>query len=255
MGFAFRKTQDSRDMVKRALRRPRAQRHFPCGSVSFARWGEAQAMAVRLGLALGSGFARGWAHIGVLRALEEMKIRPDVIAGCSVGALVGGAWLIGALEEFEAWARELKPLSALGVFAIGVGKGGLIDAAPAFSAFAGFDRPIDELPTRFGAVAADLGTGEEVWITQGSIIEAARASSAIPVLFHAVQRGPRWLIDGAVANPVPVSLARYLGADVVIGVDLNAVPNVLTRFNAPLPDEPPPCSETSRPASRFCAWK
>jgi NTE family protein len=196
-------------------------------------------MAKKLGLALGSGFARGWAHIGVLRALNEMNIKPDVIAGCSVGALVGGAALIGALEEFEAWARELKPLSALNAFSFGVGKGGLIDAGPAFAAFAGFDRAIEDLPVRYGAVAADLGTGEEVWITQGSIIEAARASSAVPVLFHAVQRGTRWLIDGAVANPTPVSLARYLGADVVVAVDLMAVPKVLTRFNAPLPDIPP----------------
>ncbi|MFZ5618517.1 MAG: patatin-like phospholipase family protein [Pseudomonadota bacterium] len=195
-------------------------------------------MTKKLGLVLGSGAARGWAHVGVLRALEEIGVRPDIVAGCSVGALVGGAWLVGALEEFEAWGRELSPLSAFGAFTFWVNRGGLVDARPAFDAFAAFDRKIEDLPVKFGAVAADLGTGEEVWITQGSVIEAARASSAIPVLFHAVQRGPRWLVDGAVANPAPVSLARFLGADIVISVDLNANPRVLARFNPPPPSVP-----------------
>jgi NTE family protein len=190
-------------------------------------------MTKKFGLVLGSGAARGWAHVGVLRGLEEIGLKPDIIAGCSVGALVGGAYLIGALEEFEAWGRELSPLSAIGAFNFWVNRGGLIDARPAFDAFAAFDKPIETLPVKFGAVAADLGTGEEVWITQGSVIDAARASSAIPVLFHAVQRGARWLVDGAVANPAPVSLARFLGADIVVSVDLNANPRVLTRFNPP----------------------
>lgn len=190
-------------------------------------------MPKKLGLVLGSGAARGWAHVGVLRGLDEIGVKPDVIAGCSVGALVGGAYLIGALEEFEAWGRELSPLSAIGAFNFWVSRGGLVDTRPAFEAFSGFDRNIEDLPVKFGAVAADLGTGEEVWITQGSVIEAARASSAIPVLFHAVPRGPRWLVDGAVANPAPVSLARFLGADIVVAVDLNANPRVLARFNPP----------------------
>ncbi|MEK7266587.1 MAG: patatin-like phospholipase family protein [Pseudomonadota bacterium] len=190
-------------------------------------------MTRKLGLVLGSGAARGWAHVGVLRALGEIGVRPDIIAGCSVGALVGGAYLVGALEEFEAWGRELSPLSAIGAFNFWVNRGGLIDTGPAFEAFNAFDKNIEDLPVKFGAVAADLGTGEEVWITQGSVIDAARASSAIPVLFHAVQRGSRWLVDGAVANPAPVSLARYLGADIVISVDLNANPRVLSRFNPP----------------------
>lgn len=195
-------------------------------------------MGKKLGLVLGSGAARGWAHVGVLRGLEEIGAKLDVVAGCSVGALIGGAYLVGALEEFEAWGRELRPLSAFGAFNFWVSRGGLVDTSPAFNAFAAFDKNIEDLPIKFGAVAADLGTGEEVWITQGSVIDAARASSAIPVLFHAVQRGPRWLIDGAVANPAPVSLARYLGADIVISVDLTAIPRVLARFNPPPPSVP-----------------
>ncbi|MEL7486322.1 MAG: patatin-like phospholipase family protein [Pseudomonadota bacterium] len=195
-------------------------------------------MSKTFGLALGGGAARGWAHVGVLQGLKEMGVEPDVIAGCSIGALVGGAHLIGALEDFEAWARELKPLSALNAFTLKLHRGGFIDAEPAFEAFRSFDRNIEDLPKRFGAVAADLGSGDEVWLTEGSVIDAARASSAIPVVFHAVEREGRWLVDGALANPAPVSLARHLGADIVLSVDLNAVPKVLDRFNPPPPGVP-----------------
>lgn len=190
-------------------------------------------MTKKLGLVLGSGAARGWAHVGILRGLDEIGVKPDVVAGCSVGALVGGAWLIGALDAFEAWARELKPLSALEKFTLKVQRGGLIDVRPAFDAFREYDRNIEDLPVKYAAVAADLATGEEVVITSGSVIDAARASSAIPVVFHAVRHKNRWLVDGALANPAPVSLAREMGADIVISVDLNAVPRVLDRFDGP----------------------
>lgn len=186
-----------------------------------------------LGLVLGSGAARGWAHIGVLEELEAMGVKPDVIAGCSVGALVGGAWLLGALEDFKAWAHELSPVSALSSFGLNIARGGFINTDAAFEAFREFDQPIENLPCRFGAVASDLGTGAEVFLTKGSTIDAARASSAIPVVFHAVNHDGHWLVDGALTNPTPVSLARHLGADIVIAVDLNAVPRVLERFNPP----------------------
>ncbi len=205
----------------------------------------------KLGLVLGSGAARGWAHIGVLRALADIGVKPDAIAGCSVGALVGGAHLIGALDELELWARTLKPLTALQSFSLKLHRGGFIDTAPAFEAFRDYDKNIEDLPVKFGAVAADLATGEEVTITTGSVIDAARASSAIPVVFHAVQTRGRWLVDGALANPAPVSLARRLGADVVISVDLNAVPRVLDRFGGPVsvpavipPSAPAPATVT-----------
>lgn len=205
----------------------------------------------KLGLALGSGAARGWAHIGVLRGLDEIGVKPDMIAGCSVGALVGGAYLLDALDAFEGWARELKPLSALQRFTLKVDRGGFINTGPAFEAFREYDKLIEDLPMRYAAVAADLGTGEEVIITEGSVIDAARASSAIPVVFHAVQRNNRWLVDGALANPAPVSVARSLGADVVVAVDLNAVPRVLDRFDPP-PASPPALTEKSQlPATTF----
>ena len=207
--------------------------------------------AKKLGLALGSGAARGWAHIGVLRGLEEIGVKPDAIAGCSVGALVGGAYLIGALDAFESWARELKPLSALQRFNLKLVRGGFIDTEPAFDAFRDYDKPIEDLPVRFAAVAADLGTGEEITITTGSVIDAARASSAIPVVFHAVPRNNRWLVDGALANPAPISAARALGADVVVAVDLNAVPRVLERFDPPPPGPPALVPEAQPPATTF----
>lgn len=204
-------------------------------------------MAKKLGLVLGSGAARGWAHIGVLKALKEIDAAPDAIAGCSVGALVGGAHLIGALDEFERWARTLKPVSALQSFALKVHRGGFIDAAPAFEAFRDFDKNIEDLPIKYGAVATDLSTGEEVTITSGSVIDAARASSAIPVVFHAIHTHGKWLVDGALANPAPVSLARQLGADLVICVDLNAVPRVLDRFDAPKERLPVPVHKDAKP--------
>lgn len=188
-------------------------------------------MAKKLGLALSSGAARGWAHVGVLRALKEMDIEPDVITGCSVGALIGGAHLLGVLDELENWARTLKPLSALESFSFKIHRGGLIDTAPAFEAFREHDRNIEDLPVKFAAVATDLGAGEPVILDSGSVIDAARASSAIPVVFHAVQKNHRWLVDGALSNPAPAALAREMGADVVISVDLNSVPKVLDRFS------------------------
>ncbi len=169
--------------------------------------------------------------MGVLRGLKEIGVEADVIAGCSVGALVGGAHLIGALDDLESWARSLTPLSALEQFSLKIHRGGFIDVAPAFDAFSKYDRDIEDLTVKYGAVATDLATGEEVTMTSGSVVEAARASSAIPVVFHAVRRNHRWLVDGALCNPTPVTLARGLGADIVISVDVNAVPRTLDRFS------------------------
>lgn len=190
-------------------------------------------MAKTFGLALSAGAARGWAHVGVLRALKAEAITPDIITGCSVGALVGGAYLLEALPAFEAWARTLSPLSVFQNFSFRMASGGFVSADSAFEAFAEYDRDIADLETRFGAVACDLGTGEVVELVDGSVLGAARASSAIPILMNAVKRGDRWLVDGAVVDPTPIELARKLGADVVVGVDLNAVPRALARFNPP----------------------
>lgn len=207
-----------------------------------------------LGLALSSGAARGWAHVGVLRGLDELGVKPKVISGCSVGALVGGAHLAGVLDELCVWARELSPLTALSQFGFAIGRGGLISSERAFAAFEGAEQDIRDLDVTFGAVATDLATGQPIEMISGSLIRAVRASTAIPILFNAVEYDGRWLVDGALADPMPVGLARRLGAEVVIGVDLTGVPRTLERFDSPPPGLPTviehqPQDETPLPAA------
>jgi NTE family protein len=178
--------------------------------------------APRIGLALGSGSARGWSHIGVLRVLEKAGISPSVVCGTSVGALVGAAYAAGELERLEAWVRTLTWQKVVGFLDLRFG-GGLITGTRLFDFFrAGFTDPgIAALPRRYGAVATELATGREVWLREGSVLDAVRASVALPGLFTAFEQDGRLLVDGGLVNPVPVSLCRALGADVVIAVDLN----------------------------------
>lgn len=182
----------------------------------------------RIGLALGSGAARGWAHIGVLHALSEAGIRPDVIAGCSVGALVGGCHAAGRLPEVEAFARSLTKRRILGLLDFQISGAGLIGGERLRALL---DRDlgavsVESLVSRFGAVATELSTGHEVWLTKGSLVEAIRASYALPGIFEPVTSDGRVLMDGALVNPIPVTLARALGADVVICVNLNGDPRM-----------------------------
>ncbi|MEE4208614.1 MAG: patatin-like phospholipase family protein [Parvularcula sp.] len=190
-----------------------------------------------IGVAWGSGAARGWAHVGVIKALEELNIPIDVEAGCSVGSLVSAARRLDIWDEFLSWARSIGPIGAMGQFAISIGAGGLVNPARAFEIFRHADRQIGDLKKPWGAVATDLATGREVWLTSGSVLDAARASSAIPIVMQAApvmfKGAERWMIDGAASNPVPVSLARALGADRVIAVDLNTTAITLRRFVRP----------------------
>lgn len=177
----------------------------------------------RVGLALGSGSARGWAHIGVIRALEEAGIRPDVVCGTSIGALVGAAYAAGELERLESWALGLQIGDVLGFADIGLSAGLLKgDRLMQFlhSKFA--DRPLEQLGVPFAAVATLLQTGAEVWLRRGSTLDAVRASIALPGIFTPVRWEGSLLVDGGLANPIPVSLARAMGADVVIAVDLGS---------------------------------
>ena len=191
----------------------------------------------QIGVAWGSGAARGWAHVGVLRAFDELGMVPGVEAGCSVGALVSAARRLDIWDAFHAWAKEIGPLGAFGQFALSIGAGGLINPSRAFEAFRYADKAIEDLDAPWGAVATDLATGQEVWLTAGSVLDATRASSAIPMIMQAapimVDGAERWMVDGAASNPVPVSLARALGADRVIAVDLNASAITLSRFDRP----------------------
>ena len=202
------------------------------------------ATAPRIGLALGSGSARGWAHVGVLQALLGAGIVPDVVCGASVGAIVGAAYATGQLDRFEAWVRGMDRRAVMSYMDFNLGGGMLKGQRLAAYMREHFDaRPIEALATPFAAVATALHTGEEVWLRSGSVSDAVRASFALPGLFTPVWRDQRLLVDGGLVNPVPVSLARALGADVVIAVDLNH--DKLGRYfrgNAGAPEPPAPRS-------------
>jgi len=174
-------------------------------------------------LALGSGSARGWAHLGVIKALEQAGIRPDIVCGTSIGALVAAAYASGDIDRFEAWTRQLKMRDVLSLMDIHL-NGGMLKGDRLMSFFEQYfkDRPIDALDMPFAAVATDLHTGQEVWLRGGSITAAVRASIALPGLFSPVWNDGRLLADGGLVNPVPVSLARAMGADIVVAVDLNS---------------------------------
>lgn len=177
----------------------------------------------RIGLALGSGSARGWAHIGVIRALAEAGIVPDIVCGTSIGALVGAAHVDGELDRLEQWSKSLTLQTVVGFLDFSLG-GGLIKGEKLIEFFRSqiVDVPISELPLPFAAVATDLQTGREVWLQEGMVSDAVRSSIALPGLFTPVEREGRWLVDGGLVNPVPVSLCRAMGADLVIAVDLNS---------------------------------
>lgn len=200
----------------------------------------------KIGLALGGGAARGWAHIGVLRALVAAGIKPDVIAGTSIGAVVGGCYAAGHLDDVEAFARELTRRRVFGYLDLNLSGTGLITGqrlCDRLDAHIG-PRRIEELSTRFTAVATEIGTGHEIWISRGGLVDAMRASYALPGIFKPVRIDGRWLFDGALVNPIPVSVCRALGARYVIAVNLNfdtcsrgtVVPHMDSQ--PPLPEEP-----------------
>lgn len=179
----------------------------------------------RVGVVLGSGSARGWAHIGVLRALMEAGIVPDIICGCSIGALVGAACANGDLDKLEAWVMKLTRRDVIRFMDLSFNGGGLLKGERLMAYFAEhfFDRDFEQLPTQFGCVATDLTTGREVWFREGSVAAAVRAAIAMPGLFTPVMHDDgRVLVDGALVNPVPVSLCRAMGADIVIAVGLDS---------------------------------
>ncbi len=178
----------------------------------------------KIGLALGGGAARGFAHIGVLRVLHDNGIVPDVIVGTSIGAVVGGCYVQNQLDTFEAWARHLTARGVLGYLDISFGGSGFISGgrlATRLEETLG-DTMIEDLPRQFAVIATELGTGHEIWLTRGRMVDALRASYALPGIFTPIRIGGRWLVDGALVNPVPVSAARALGARLVIAVNLNS---------------------------------
>lgn len=177
-----------------------------------------------IGLALGGGAARGFAHIGIIRTLIAHGIVPDVVVGTSIGAIVGGAYAAGHLDALEEWARSLKPRNILGYLDIRLNGSGLISGDKLATQLEATIGPIliQDLPLKFATVATEIRTGHEIWLTHGRIIDAMRASYALPGIFSPVLVGNRWLVDGALVNPVPVSAARALGAEIVIAANLSS---------------------------------
>jgi NTE family protein len=191
---------------------------------------------MKIGIVLGSGSARGWAHIGVLRALDEAGIKPDIVCGSSIGALVGAVYADDGLEALEEWVAGLTWRTVLNFFDISF-NGGFIKGAKLtrFLEENFLEKKIDELPRDYAAVATDFQSGREIWLREGRVAEAVRASIALPGLFTPVEREGRLLVDGGLVNPVPVSLCRALGADFVIAVDLSSA--IVGRYVKKLDDE------------------
>jgi NTE family protein len=179
--------------------------------------------SVSIGLALGGGVARGWCHIGILRTLIQAGYEPDIIAGTSIGAVVGGLYLAGRLDQLENWARSLDRKKVRGLMDVSLRSGGLIAGKrlkDLLEENAG-GILIEHLNRNFAAVATELRTGHEIWIRDGRLTRAMRASYALPGVFPAVNIDGRWFIDGALTNPVPTAAARAMGARMVIGVGLH----------------------------------
>jgi len=177
----------------------------------------------RIGLALGSGSARGWSHIGVIEGLAEAGIHPDIVCGCSIGAVVGAAYVAGALPALKDFAQSLTLREIARFLDIRLSGGGLIGGTEIVALLRKMkiSGPISSFTKPFAAVATDLNTGREIWLREGPIDDAVRASISLPGLLSPASNGDRWLVDGGLVNPVPVSVCRALGADVVIAVNLN----------------------------------
>src|SRR5689334_3726275 len=176
----------------------------------------------KIGLALGSGSSRGWAHIGAIRALEERGVKPHCVCGTSIGALVGAIYASGQLDKLERWVTSLAWSQVVRLMDL-TWKGGLIRGQRLFNLFRSTfdDCELGELETRFGCVATELSSGREIWIQRGKLLEAVRASIAMPGLFTPAVREGTVLVDGGLVNPVPVSMCRAFGAEIVVAVDLS----------------------------------
>jgi NTE family protein len=175
-----------------------------------------------VGIALGAGAARGWSHIGVLLELAENGIHPDIVAGTSIGAVVGGCYASGKLAEVEDFARSLTTKAVLSLVDVSFSGIGILAGRKLRERLEETigSRTFGDLDKVLGVVATECGSGNEVWVTKGDVARAVRASYALPGIFEPVNINGRWLFDGALVNPIPVTVCRALGADIVIAVNL-----------------------------------
>jgi len=177
----------------------------------------------RIGIALGSGSARGWSHIGVLEALQKEGIEPDIVCGASIGAFVGAAYVSGQLSALKDFAQALTWGKIVGLLDVRLSGGGLISGQQIVALLHKLKIAgrIEDGEKPFAAIATDLATGREIWLREGPIGEAVRASISLPGILSPARIGDQWLLDGGLVNPVPVSACRALGADIVIAVNIN----------------------------------
>jgi len=198
--------------------------------------------SAKIGLALGSGASRGWSHIGVIKALLREGIEPDIVCGTSVGAMIGACYLAGNLTKLEEWVLDSTRTDVYKFFNIRLTRSGFVDSDRLcrflYENIAGKELLIENLPKRYAAISTDLESGREVWSQEGGVADAVRASMALPGLFPAVRLGHRWLVDGGLVNPVPVTTCRALGAEIVIAVNLNS--DVIGRNQKKAEPEPEP---------------
>ena len=198
-----------------------------------------------IGLALGSGASRGWSHVGVIKALLREGVEPEVVCGTSVGAMVGGSYVAGNLEKLEEWVLGSSRSDVLRFFDLKFSQAGFVNVERMrrflHSYVGAEDVNIEDLPKKYVAISADLDNGREFWFREGGLAHAVRASMAMPGLFPAVRHNDRWMVDGGLVNPVPVSACRALGAEVVIGVNLNSdIVGKRLRKTVPATPEPEP---------------
>ncbi len=181
-------------------------------------------LPTRIGLALGGGAARGWAHVGVIRALQERGVPVHCVAGTSIGALVGAAFTRGKLDVLEEFAAALDWKRLVSFLDVTFPRSGLIEGRrlAEFVRTHLQDAAIEDLPLTFCAIATNLATGREVVLNSGSLTEAVRASISLPGIFTPLVRDGDHLVDGGLVNPVPVTAVRDMGADFTIAVDINS---------------------------------
>jgi NTE family protein len=180
---------------------------------------------ITIGLALGGGAARGWAHIGIINELNDQKIIPDIICGTSIGALVGASYAANNLAKLEEWVCSLTKMDTAKFFEINFSFNGFVNKEKLhyfLNQYVAEDQCLIEKQTKqFTAIATELESGKEVWLSKGGLLEAVWSSIALPGLFPAIRHKDKWLVDGGLVNPVPVSACRAMGADIVIAVNLN----------------------------------
>lgn len=181
----------------------------------------------RISLVLGSGGARGYAHIGVIRWIEEHDLEITSVVGASMGALIGGCYAAGKLDEYTDWASAIRKSDIVRLLDFTLSKSGFVDGTRIMNALKDFvgDHEIGELPVRFTAVASDIAREREVWINSGSLFEAIRASIALPFFFVPFKKDGRPLLDGGILNPVPIAPTFDDPTEFTVAVNLNGPPD------------------------------